>query len=244
MTNATQNLSTPQSKLARACERAQHVFQAHRGKDASLDARGATMLPLVERFKAARAAHRDNQAHAVLKRQQRNEAVRVLQQGKRRWLPSLQRDLPGFDTTGFTESDVPEDAVASSRELRSSIEGRIRDAGSLSYAEALTTSLIAAETQVEAAARAVYEADTRAQQASTDHQEAARQLDRELIAFRAVVRTVLGDKHSDYRKLRARATRDDLDDAQEPDPTVDVQPPNPSVVVNAPPRADATNGHA
>jgi hypothetical protein len=203
MTN-TRQLNTPETKLPRSAERAGHVWQAHQGQDASLDARGEALAPARDQFVALGNALHDAEEHAQELRQQRDVAVADLQATKRRWLPSLQRDVPGFDTSGFTDSDVPEDSVSQSRELRHRFAGRIRGGAAPAYAAEVSASLEAAEQRVEAAVQAVYDADTRVQQASDEHHAAAHRLDRELVAFRAVARSVLGSSHRDYRKLLNR----------------------------------------
>jgi hypothetical protein len=185
------------------------------------------LAPVVERFDTTRTTHHDQEANAALKRQQRDASVVDLQAIKQRWLPSLERDLPGFNTSGFTDSKVPEDAVAQSHELRSRVEGRVRDGAQLPYVDTFLTSLTATEERVEAATRAAYEADTQAQQAADEHHAVAVELDDELIAFRKVARIVLGSRHRDYRKLRARLSRQELEHDLEPDDADGEQPAEP-----------------
>jgi hypothetical protein len=210
------------SRLPRAAERSTHAWEAHRDKDPALDAQGATMVAAAEQYRAAQTVHHDRQTQAAVKRQHRTVAVEQLQTTKRRFLLAVGRDVPDFDTTGFTDSQVPEDATAQGRELHDRFEVYMREGTAPPYAESLLTILAASVAAAEVAARAAYEAETQAQQARDDRKRAALHLDQKLIAFRNILRTVLGSRHRDYRTLRAFVAHPieaDLDQLDEAEPT-------------------------
>jgi hypothetical protein len=123
------------SRLPRAADRSTHAWEAHRDKDPALDAQGATMVAAAEQYRAAQTVHHDRQTQAAVKRQHRTVAVEQLQTTKRRFLLAVGRDVPDFDTTGFTDSQVPEDATAQGRELHDRFEVYMREGTAPPYAE-------------------------------------------------------------------------------------------------------------
>lgn len=227
MANTIEHLNIPMSRLPRAADRATHAWQAHRGKETTLDAQGATMAAAAEQFRASQTAHQDSMTQAALKRAERTMAIERLQPIRRRAL-SAAAELPGFDTTGFNDSSVPEDVLAQAREIRARIESRTREGTTLPYAPQLLTSLIAATEAAEIAIRAAYQAETLAQQTRDDQRRSAVLLDDKLIAFRNILRTVIGSKHRDYRMLRVLTTRTDNEANPEP-----LEPPTTPTVTPA-----------
>lgn len=174
------------------------------------------MVATFERYRAALSSHHDRQTHAVMSRQARTAAVKQLQTTKRRILAALERDLPELDTAGSVDSNVPEDAIAQARDLEQRVDAHTRDTGDAAYVQSLLAPLGAAIATAEAAARSCYGAETLAQHARDELRDLAHRLDSKLIAFRSILRSVIGPAHGDYRKLRSASSRQPTDKDAEP----------------------------
>jgi hypothetical protein len=207
--NPRRRLRIPKLRLCRDAERAVQIWRRHAGESPMLDARGAVLAPVAERYLASNDAHAKLEQQVSTLRRERDAAAVTLRDNVLQWLPSLHRDLPAFDSSGLTDSAVPVDVVACSRLLRQRLDAYARAGAAPPYAGALDGALLAEEQRVLSATRSADEAAAAAEQARSERHAAALELDTELIAFRATLRRVLGSTNVDYRQLRARSSREE-----------------------------------
>jgi hypothetical protein len=163
-------------------------------------------------------------------------AIGTLQRARRGCQAEATLALTDFDTSGLTNTEVAADVIAESRLLHGRLQARIREGDEVPHAAQHLAPLAAAIGAAEAALAAVYAADSAAQQARDERHTAAVRLDDRLIAFRRIVRAVLGSAHRDYRRLRARTGRGALEDELEPAATAEPPPraePQPAGVPDA-----------
>jgi len=217
------HLRLPKGRLLRDAERVGDIWRRHEGKDPSLDARGAAVAPLAERYLESHGTYAGLAQLAKSSRLERDQLAAVLRDAVLRWMPSVQRDLAGFDTTGLTDSAVAEDSVHASRLLRERVNALVQDGAELPYTAELESSLVAAEERALAAASSAQAARALARQASKQRHAVAAELDDELIVFRATLRRVVGSTDADYQQLRARTGRHEQD-LDEVDLEADEQP--------------------
>ena len=188
-------------------ERALRVFVKYKDVHPAIAGFESTLVPaangFTDAFKAVQ-SHRATKSRDLI---QGHADVQKLVDGVRSWLGMVARDLPGFDMDVELEPGSPDRVIGYAENLVAVIEHH-KDA--LPYAAALLEHI----GSVLVPARAEWE---RAQQALGDLQVMRRTLreqgiamNRELVAFRRTLRTVLGTSNRDFQLLRAsRAAADE-----------------------------------
>lgn len=133
----------------------------------------------------------------------------------RGWLPLLQRDVPGFDSSAYADHpNVPDDVIEDGSRLHDVIMDFVHaDGSALAYKEDCLSQL---DSALAAALKEWGEADA-ADKAYQDVLARVRatgdELDRELQGFRRTLLNEVGRRDKDYQKLRAeRAHVADADD--------------------------------
>ena len=160
----------------------------------------------------------------------RDAALREAGERLRAWLPQLRRDVEGVARQGFGNAQKPvEDVLGDWTTIKSLVDLHIEKAGEpLPYLEDMTTAIEAALAKVDTASDASGESRQEVVELQAQAREAAAAFSKDLVAFRATLRIVLGTKSPDYRALRvpAAATRiEDLDDDPETDASSSVSLP-------------------
>jgi hypothetical protein len=154
------------------------------------------------------------------------------------WAPQVARDVEHVVASEFGENpDVPDDTISDAKVLIETVSKRAdENKEPLPYTEELLedlgNALVKAQAEWDEAEAA--QADFRAMRIAV--RETGVALEKDLVAFRRVLRTILGSEHPDYQKLRReRARTPDVDDdanaPQAPPTTTDEDelPPIPPV---------------
>jgi hypothetical protein len=218
-------------RLRRQATRGLEIVRRHAEQHEIVAVLATTLVPRLQRLIALHdSVASDASGDAEVSEQA--AAVQTLAHAQRGWATLVARDVPGFKARNYDHrSPVPDDVIASGHRLVEHIRTIRIDGQPLAYAEAAVASLgpaIAAAEKEWAEARADRAAR---QQRANELRAAAVEANRELVALRRVLRSVLGARHVDYQAIRNPRPAADvplLDDVQA---TVDADETQSEVVV-------------
>jgi len=217
--------------LRRLAPRCLRVLARHRGKEpgiAAFDASIGVRAPLFI------TAYDNARRFAKRRMEERTEAKGSLEDllyKVRIWAPQVARDIEHVIAGEFGENpNVPDDTIGDAKVLIEHVTKRAEEGKEpLPYTEALLedlgTALARAEAECDEAEAAQAELGALRKQV----RETGRALEADLVAFRRVLRTVIGSGHPDYQKLRRERARaadadDDANAPSLPTPPINTQP--------------------
>jgi hypothetical protein len=240
MENSNENASTSQWMLDRLAERTPEVVQRNEGKSELIAGFGATVAATAVEYRTQYASVTLLEKDVRRRTADAKPHVEALSAAASGWVLPLSEHLGNFDVLPLTRTDVPTDVTTQAERLIEHM--RFATTGPetvLPYADQMVAHL---QPLIESATQA-----HRAQQdALVELQERRRQLrligarfEDELIAFRRVLKKVLGPTHRDYKYLSPRRTRRDEAAATELDQTPEQTPETPEP---APEAIDGTDG--
>jgi hypothetical protein len=158
-------------------------------------------------------------------------AVAALLKSVRAWLPLVQRDVPGFDSSSYGDQPtVPDDVLEDGARLFDVVHDHVEVAGNpLAYRDAFLADLDAKLKDANKEWSEAEAADKAYQALLAAVRKAAEQFDADLVAFRKTLATVLGRSDRDFQKLRAEKAQapDDEADPAAPPPVAGVTPAEP-----------------
>lgn len=220
-------------KLRRIASRVIRVVKRRGAEHPAVGAFGSTIVPKAQTFiKAYDDAGRYESTYRKELREGKN-AVGVVLQGIRMWLPLVQRDVPGFDGSSYGDQpDVPDDIIEDGSRLFDVVHDFV-DAENkpLEYRNAFLADF---EPKLKAAEKEWPEAeaaDSAYQGKLRDVRDAGEAFDQELQGFRKTIAAAFGRSDKDYQKLRAEKahTPDEEDDPAGPSAPGPVEPAGPGV---------------
>jgi hypothetical protein len=201
--------------LRRLAPRAIRVHERHRDKEpglASFDTSLAVNAP------AYITVYDDVRRYAKRRMEERTEAkaeTTNLVYKIRIWGPQVARDIEHVQAGEFGENpDVPDDVIGDGKSLVEHATKRAEEGKEpLPYHDQLMEDLGGALAKAEAEWKEAEEAQADFRALRIKVREIGAALEKDLVAFRRVLRTVLGSEHPDYQKLRLeRARTVDADD--------------------------------
>lgn len=227
----TTKVYVPLWKLRRLAPRAVRVIARHKDKAPQLGRFEASLVAAANKFAELYDASRNGQVSAP-ERATGPSAVAALRSLMGSWFGALSRDIPGFESTTYTErSNVADDVVAGGQRLLELCKSfRDAEGAPLPYQDAMVQALDAA---IALATAEVTEASARraAEQALRDETRAAAiAFQQELIPFRRTLRAVLGATHVDCQNLRAHhgPQGDEIEEVLDETPANDADPTTPA----------------
>jgi hypothetical protein len=211
----------PMWKLRRLAPRAKRVLERRKSEAPVLAAYEPKLFPAADLF----VAYYDLAAHykSTWQRemQEGRNAIAVLGNSVRSWVPLVMSDVVNLDTSDFADSPVADDVILGAERLLTQVEAHSDAAGnSLSYRDSLVLDI---RTRLEAGLKERREAeaaDRRFQQTLADARGSADAFEAVLQAFRKSLGLAVGRHDKDYQKLRIQraAQRDEDDDPGAPVP--------------------------
>lgn len=194
---------TPRWKLERQAARGLAILDRHVGEDPAIDSFVETFKPVALEYLAAQHKLYSRTPGNAIEMAESHEAIRQLERKIRVWLGPLERDIVGFSSGDYTQHlDVPEDIINAAEGLVHYVTELEATGRAPAYANDVVETLTAA---VEHAKTQLHEARgdlANVQELRSHARELAVQLHKELVAFRRVLRNLLGDSHRDYQLLR------------------------------------------
>jgi hypothetical protein len=211
----------PMWKLRRLAPRAKRVLERRKNEAPVLAAYEPKLIPAADLF----IAHYDLAAHykSTWQRemQEGRNAIAVLDNSVRSWVPLVVGDVESLDTSDFATSPVADDVILAAQRLLTRVEAHVDAAGTpLPYREPLAIDVRA---KLEAGVKERSEAeaaDQRFQQTLADARSSADAFEAVLQAFRKSLGLAVGRQDKDFQKLRIQraAQRDEDDDPGAPVP--------------------------
>lgn len=207
--------NTPRWKLRRLASRVLRVHARNRNLEPGLAAFDESITRSAPEYAAAFDELRRLLASHGEELDEGKAAIAALVHKLRIWAPIVARDVDRISASDFGDNpEVPDDVINDARSLIEHVTGRTDDGKPpLSYADALVADLGAV---LAAAEKEWGEADDYQWGLGTARKkvrETGARFERDLIAYRRVLRQVIGREATDYQKLRAeRARTPDADD--------------------------------
>ena len=221
-------------KLRRLAPRAVRVINRRVNDSRAIKAYEETLIPKAQTFMTAYDQSARYEATARSEMKEGNDAIDALLRNIRSWLPVVQRDIVGFDSSDYGDKpDVPDDVLEDAGRLYDVVDDYSdQDGKPLRYQDTCLTEF---EPAIQRATKEWGEAeaaDKTYQDLMSKVRTSAEAFDTELQAFRKTLASLVGRSDKDYQKLRAKKaqTLDEDDDPQAPEP--------PPVVAPAPPEVD------
>jgi hypothetical protein len=207
-------MNNPMWKLRRLAPRAKRVLERRKSDAPVLAAYEPKLLPATDLF----IAYYDLAAHYkstwLREMEEGRNAIAVLGNSVRSWVPLVVGDVANLDTSDFADSPVADDVILAGQRLLTRVEGH-RDAqgNPLSYREPLALD-VRAKLEAGIKERGEAEAADRVyQQTLADARSSATAFETTLQAFRKSLGLAVGRHDKDYQKLRIqRASQRDEDD--------------------------------
>ena len=222
-----------QYKLRKQAQRGLRVLDRYKQSDPAITAHEPTFVPAAEGFMAV--YDRVQTFETTRKREvvEGRQAIEELYTRTRAWMGALERDVPGFQAGQLRGGPDDPDALLGDAkrmiELANGLEGA-------AYVPALTEDLSAALAHADEAWRHMQDILSEHQRLLAEARTAAVLINRELVALRRTLRSLLGTSNRDYQKLRTKRVFDT--DESEDEPIIEDQP-NPLTTA-----AQPTNGHS
>ena len=221
-------------KLRRLAPRAVRVINRQVNDSRAIKAYEETLIPKAQTFMTAYDQSARYEATARSEMKEGKGAIDALLKNTRSWLPLVQRDIVGFDSSDFGDKPgVPDDVIEDADRLYDVVHDYSdQDGKPLRYQEACLGEL-------EPAIQLATNEWTEAEAADKTYQDllgkvrsSAEVFDTEIQAFRKTLASIVGRSDKDYQKLRSKKAQalDEDDDPQAPEP--------PPVVAPAPPEVD------
>jgi hypothetical protein len=211
----------PMWKLRRLAPRAKRVLERRKSEAPVLAAYEPKLIPAADLF----VAYYDLAAHYKgtwqREMQEGRNAIAVLGNSVRSWVPLVAGDIENLDTSDFADSPVADDVILAAERLMTQVGAHSDAAGNpLSYRDSLVLDI---RTRLEAGVKERGEAeaaDRRFQQTLADARSSADAFEAILQAFRKSLGLTFGRHDKDYQKLRIQraAQRDEDDDPGAPVP--------------------------
>jgi hypothetical protein len=199
-----------QSKHRRLSGRAIDVLERHKDDSVSIAAFEGS-LPLavdgyVTRYEQKIAIENENErliAAAIF-------ALGNLDEAGQNWVAILKKDLVNFEVEQFSShSFVPDDVMNVAQRIIDLVKSYQESTeNKLSYGSMLIEDMTTLLQTAKTAWKQVQEGKTALQELQSQTRAAAENLEKELVAFRRVLRRVLGSKHRDYQILRRDRGKD------------------------------------
>lgn len=201
-------------KLRRLSSRALRVFERRKATEPAIAAFEPTLLPVADAFMEAydkARAHRMSRAQAM---GTGKGAIGELLRKMRAWTGLLARDVTAFQRGEYGDSPkVPDDVIHDAQNLVRVVRNRADEGAPLSYQDGLIADLEPAIAAAQAEWGTAGTSSSTQSELLEEARKAADAFNTELIAFRRVLRALIGSSHPDYQKLRsARVTSPDADD--------------------------------
>jgi hypothetical protein len=207
--------------LRRLAPRAIRVLARHSPREPGLAAFSTSLAANAPAFIKAYDTVRRWTKRRMEERAEAQGAVGELLYKLRIWAPQVARDIDHVVASEFGDNPaVADEVINDAKVLMEHVTERANEGKEpLPYAEALLEDLGAAlaRAQAECEQAEAAQADFRAMR--IEARELGIALERDLVAFRRVLRTVIGTAHPDYQKLRReRARSTDADDGTDAPP--------------------------
>lgn len=209
--------NVPQHRLSRLAQRALRVLERHAPNHAVLQVIEPAFRETAEAFIAS---HDTVLSDGPRKRAELDEgraAIDSLNRSLRSWVAWLGRDIQGFDPSEYTLNSVtPDDVLADARRLVHTLQAHQQSAATpLNYGDKLLQELTAALENARKEWTEAQDAITHDQERRAEVRALAGQVQKNLVALRRTLRTLLGTSHRDYQKLRlARSSQLDEEDLE------------------------------
>lgn len=210
-----ENIGTSSRVLERFGVRAREGLERNVDASPLLPPFMTTLVPIVAAYSAVL-----NEVSALETETQRlnglsREASDALSQDMRGWFALVGRDVPEFDEGQYPRTDVVDDRVNQSRRFIAFVAMyQAKAVQGLSYADELLARQVELADRAEAAKLEAKDAMVLLGARRRDLRASATQLNAELVAFRRVLRTVLGRGHRDYQALRLRRSSAVAEDSE------------------------------
>ena len=213
--------NNPMWKLRRLAPRAKRVLERRKSEAPALAAYEPKLLPAIELFIAYYDLAAYYKSTWLREMQEGRNAIAVLGNSVRSWVPLVASDVENLDTSDFAASPVADDVLLAAQRLLTRVEAQSDAAGNpLSYRDPLVSDV---RGKLEAAVKESGEAeaaDQLFQRAMADARSSANAFEAVLQAFRKSLGLAVGRQDKDYQKLRIQraAQRDEDDDPGAPVP--------------------------
>jgi len=207
------SLNVTQNKLRVLCERALRIYERHEQSDLVISTFGSTLVPAAQAYIQA---YDDSRMHIATRNADMEAGHRVIDMlhGRiRTWIPVLSRDISGLSLGEMlARTDSPDHVIGDAQRLLSTVEAK---KGSLLYAEKFLSdigeALSIAREDWSVARTAIVEQQGLYKQV----RELGAKASSELVAFRRVLRSVIGSSHHDYQSLRRTRIKQASDETEE-----------------------------
>ncbi|HWN68736.1 MAG TPA: hypothetical protein VNM90_13960 [Haliangium sp.] len=213
--------NNPMWKLRRLAPRAKRVLERRKNEASVLAAYEPKLVPAADLFIAFYDHAADYKSTWQREMQEGRNAIAVLGNSVRSWVPLVLSDVVSLDTSDFADSPVADDVILGAQRLMARVGAYSDAAGSpLSYRESLAVDV---RVKLEAAVKERSEAeaaDRQFQQTLANARSSADAFEGVLQAFRKSLGLAVGRQDKDYQKLRLQraAQRDEDDDPGAPVP--------------------------
>jgi hypothetical protein len=218
-------------KLRRLAPRAIRVVQRRGTESPALAAYSATLVPKAETFISAYDKAGKYEATWRKEMGEGKGAVASVLKTMRAWLPLVQRDVPGFDSSSYGDQPtVPDDVLEDGGRLFDVVHDHLDAAGNpLAYRDAFIADFDGILKEAGKEWSEAEAADKSYQALLAAVRQGAEQFDLELVAFRKTLSSVVGRGDKDFQKLRAERAQapDEEEDPTAPSPVAPVAPAPP-----------------
>jgi hypothetical protein len=217
MPSETPTPSTALWKYDRLCERTDEVVDRYSGVYAQVATFETTLKPLTRSYRAQSDAVDLFEREARLLTKIGQTQIDLLKTFMRSWATTLSAHLGDFDVSPLVRPQVANDVIIQAKKLAQRLRYSLEHGlPSFDGTQALIDQLQQLIDRAEAAWAAAQQALAELQDKRAALRLMAAELNQALIAFRRVLRTLLGTKHRDYQKLRTRRIRQNDTDLGDP----------------------------
>lgn len=211
-------------KLRRLALRSIKIHARHADKGPQIASYEHSLVSSAKAFIEAIDAAQKASAQRGSRVRSRHRRLNELGETLRAWLPQLRRDVSGVARQGFGDARRPaEDVMGEVTAILNLVDVHAEQGGDeLPYLDEMKAQLQVLVMQVDEAADMTGQARQSVDDLQASARAAASEFSRDLVAFRATLRIVLGSKSPDYRALRIPAAStaiEEYGEAKDADPS-------------------------